>query len=62
MHKHQLRLALATATAAALTGGLLSFAASPATAADSATVPHADFNGDGLADVGVAADGSEGFS
>lgn len=56
MHKHQLRLALATATAAALTGGLLSFAASPATAADSATVPHADFNGDGIGDVAFSAD------
>ncbi|GAA3568109.1 FG-GAP and VCBS repeat-containing protein [Streptomyces osmaniensis] len=58
MHKHQLRLALATATAAALTGGLLSFAASPATAADSATVPHADFNGDGIGDVAFSADGA----
>lgn len=58
MHKHQLRLALATATAAALTGGLLSFAVSPATAADSATVPHADFNGDGIGDVAFSADGA----
>ncbi|MEU9657735.1 FG-GAP and VCBS repeat-containing protein [Streptomyces chartreusis] len=58
MHKHQLRLALATATAAALTGGLLSFAASPAIAADSATVPHADFNGDGIGDVAFSADGA----
>ncbi|MEU4033501.1 hypothetical protein [Streptomyces collinus] len=45
MHKHR-RLALATATTAALTGGgLLTFAA-PATAVDSATVAKADFNGD----------------
>ncbi|MFG1666298.1 FG-GAP and VCBS repeat-containing protein [Streptomyces sp. Y7] len=58
MHKHQLRLALATATAAALTGGLLTFAASPATAADSTTVPHADFNGDGIGDVAFSADGA----
>ncbi|MFE5816234.1 VCBS repeat-containing protein [Streptomyces sp. NPDC056479] len=58
MHKHHLRLALATATAAALTGGLLTFAASTATAADSATVPHADFNGDGRGDVAFSADGA----
>lgn len=46
MHKHR-RLALATATTAALTGGLLTFAAaSPATAADSVKVAKADFNGD----------------
>ncbi|MFC5214489.1 FG-GAP-like repeat-containing protein [Streptomyces coerulescens] len=58
MHKHHLRLALATATAAALTGGLLTFAASTATAADSTTVPHADFNGDGRGDVAFSADGA----
>ncbi|MDF3142953.1 MULTISPECIES: VCBS repeat-containing protein [unclassified Streptomyces] len=62
MHKHHprrtARLALATATAAALTGGLLSFAASTATAADSTTVPHADFNGDGIGDVAFSADGA----
>ncbi|MFD9440148.1 FG-GAP and VCBS repeat-containing protein [Streptomyces sp. NPDC060006] len=59
MHKH-LRLTLATATAAALTGGLLTFAASAATAADSAAVAaaDADFNGDGLADVAVSATGA----
>jgi hypothetical protein len=46
MHKHR-RLALATATTAALTGGLLTFAAaSSATAADSVKVAKADFNGD----------------
>ncbi|MFJ8637062.1 VCBS repeat-containing protein [Streptomyces sp. NPDC093568] len=58
MHKHHLRLALATATAAALTGGLLTVAASTATAADSTTVPHADFNGDGRGDVAFSADGA----
>ncbi|MEV8558227.1 hypothetical protein AB0478_17590 [Streptomyces sp. NPDC051917] len=46
MHKHR-RLALATATTAALTGGgLLTFAASPATAVDSAKFAKADFNSD----------------
>ncbi|MEU7422350.1 FG-GAP and VCBS repeat-containing protein [Streptomyces sp. NPDC040750] len=57
MHKHR-RLALATATAAALTGGLLTFAASPATAADSATVAKADFNGDHIGDVAASAPGA----
>ncbi|MFE9771335.1 VCBS repeat-containing protein [Streptomyces sp. NPDC005931] len=53
---HQtLRLALATATAGALTGGLLTFAATPATAADSTHVAEADFNGDGRGDVAVSA-------
>ncbi|MCF3133950.1 FG-GAP and VCBS repeat-containing protein [Streptomyces olivochromogenes] len=54
MHTH-LRLALATATAAALTGGLLTFAASPATAADSVKVAKADFNGDGIGDIATSA-------
>ncbi|MER5749228.1 VCBS repeat-containing protein [Streptomyces sp. NPDC002088] len=54
MHKH-LRIALATATAAALTGGLLSFASTAATAADSTAVPFADFNNDGKADVAFSA-------
>ncbi|MER5401002.1 hypothetical protein [Streptomyces sp. NPDC002599] len=46
MHKHR-RLALATPTTAALTGGPLAFAAaSPATAAGSVKVAKADFNGD----------------
>ncbi|MFC8517761.1 FG-GAP and VCBS repeat-containing protein [Streptomyces sp. NPDC057257] len=54
MHK-PLRLALATATAAALTGGLLTFSAATATAADSMHVPQADFNGDGIGDVAVSA-------
>ncbi|TXS50189.1 hypothetical protein EAO75_10285 [Streptomyces sp. uw30] len=58
MQKHHLRLALATATAAALTGGLLTFAASTATAADSTRVPRADFNGDGIGDVAFSADGA----
>ncbi|MFF9772633.1 FG-GAP-like repeat-containing protein [Streptomyces sp. NPDC013978] len=57
MHKH-LRLALATASAAALTGGLLTFSAVTATAADSATVPQADFNNDGYGDVAFSADGA----
>ncbi|GAB2864020.1 FG-GAP repeat protein [Streptomyces deserti] len=50
-----LRLALATATAAALTGGLLTFASAPATAADSTRVAQADFNGDGKGDVALSA-------
>lgn len=54
MHTHR-RLALATATAAALTGGLLTFAGSPATAADSVKVAKADFNGDGIGDVATSA-------
>jgi hypothetical protein len=54
MHKN-FGLALATATAAALTGGLLTFSAATATAADSTTVPQADFNGDGRGDVAFSA-------
>jgi hypothetical protein len=50
-----LRLALATATAAALTGGLLSAVAVTATAADATVVPQADFNGDGRGDVAFSA-------
>ncbi|MFF6997728.1 FG-GAP repeat protein [Streptomyces sp. NPDC008313] len=57
MHKH-LRIALATAAAATLTGGLLTFTAVSAVAADSATVPQADFNGDGIGDVAFSASGS----
>ncbi|WP_330338742.1 FG-GAP-like repeat-containing protein [Streptomyces sp. NBC_00557] len=57
MHLHT-RLALATATAAALTGGLLTFAASPATAADSFKVAKADFNGDGIGDIATSAVGA----
>jgi hypothetical protein len=57
MHQH-LRTTLATAAAAALTGGLLTLAATPATAADSMHVPQADFNGDGLGDVGFSAWGA----
>ncbi|WP_406258261.1 FG-GAP repeat protein [Streptomyces nigra] len=48
MHKHHLRLALATATTAALTGGLLSVVATPAAAATGQY--SADFNGDGYKD------------
>ncbi|MGV9337380.1 FG-GAP-like repeat-containing protein [Streptomyces sp. NPDC003688] len=51
------RLALATATAAALTGGLFTVAAAPATAADSVRVARADFNGDGYGDVATSAPG-----
>ncbi|UUU23806.1 FG-GAP and VCBS repeat-containing protein [Streptomyces sp. DSM 40750] len=54
MHKH-LRLALATASAVALTGGLLTFSAVTATAADSVHQPTADFNGDGFGDVAYSA-------
>ncbi len=54
MHKH-LRLALATAAAATLTGGLLTFSAATATAADSVHHPVADFNGDGYGDVAYSA-------
>jgi FG-GAP-like repeat/FG-GAP repeat len=57
MHK-PLRLALATATAAALTSGLLAFSTVTSTAADSTTVPQADFNGDGIGDVAFSADGA----
>ncbi|MFG2125077.1 VCBS repeat-containing protein [Streptomyces sp. NPDC048710] len=57
MHK-PLRLALATATATALTGGLLTFSAVTATAADSTSVPQADFNGDGIGDTAFSADGA----
>ncbi|WP_409470732.1 VCBS repeat-containing protein [Streptomyces sp. HC307] len=56
--QHTLRLALATATAAALTGGLLTFTAATATAADSTAVAQADFNGDGVGDVAFSADGA----
>ena len=57
MHK-PLRLALATASAVALTGGLLTFSAVSATAADSTQVPRADFNGDGVGDVAFSASGA----
>ncbi|MGW1880176.1 FG-GAP and VCBS repeat-containing protein [Streptomyces sp. NPDC001975] len=49
------RLALATAAAAALTGGLLTFSAASATAADSFKVARADFNGDGIGDIATSA-------
>ncbi|ADI04599.1 integrin-like protein [Streptomyces bingchenggensis BCW-1] len=57
MHKH-LRIALATAAAASLTGGLLTLPAAMAIAADSTTVPQADFNGDGIGDVAFSAAGA----
>jgi hypothetical protein len=51
--RHSLRITLATATAAALTGGLLTLAAIPATAA---TAKYADdFNGDGYRDLVTSA-------
>ncbi|MGX2997388.1 VCBS repeat-containing protein [Streptomyces sp. JNUCC 64] len=56
MHQRT-RLVLATATAAALTGGLLTFAAAPAAAAPLAS-SEADFNKDGYADVAVSASGA----
>jgi hypothetical protein len=53
-----LRLALATAAAAALTGTLLTATAGTATAADSTHAPKADFNGDGIGDVAFSASGA----
>ncbi|WP_405586371.1 FG-GAP repeat domain-containing protein [Streptomyces sp. NBC_01092] len=65
-HPRPARLALATATAAALTGGLLTFAAPPATAAAEDRPYEADFNGDGYGDVALAAPyvklGDKGFA
>ncbi|MEV6168080.1 FG-GAP repeat protein [Streptomyces sp. NPDC051954] len=52
---HHRRLALATVTAAALTGGLLTFTAPTATAATPARAFQADFNRDGYGDVAFAA-------
>lgn len=57
MHKH-LRIALATAAAASLTGGVLTLPTTTAMAADSTTVPQADFNGDGIGDVAFSAAGA----
>ncbi|MEU1669217.1 integrin alpha [Streptomyces sparsogenes] len=57
MHKH-LRIALATAAVASLTGGALTLPTAPAMAADSTTVPRADFNGDGTGDVAFSAAGA----
>ncbi|MEU0804283.1 integrin alpha [Streptomyces sp. NPDC005970] len=57
MHKH-LRIALATAAAASLTGGVLTLSTTTAMAADSTTVPQADFNGDGIGDVAFSAAGA----
>jgi hypothetical protein len=61
------RLALATAAAAALTGTLLSATAGTATAADGTATaadgtraPRADFNGDGIGDVAFSASGNFG--
>ncbi|MBA2945218.1 FG-GAP and VCBS repeat-containing protein [Streptomyces himalayensis] len=57
MHKN-LRLAFATAAAATLTGGLLTFSAATATAADSVHHHEADFNGDGYGDLAYSAGSS----
>jgi hypothetical protein len=54
MHKH-LRIALATAATAALTGGLLTFTTTTALAADSVHHHEADFNGDGYGDTAFSA-------
>ncbi|MFF0184859.1 FG-GAP-like repeat-containing protein [Streptomyces sp. NPDC005244] len=54
-HPHHVRLALATATAAALTGGLLGLSATTAAAVGTARAYTADFNGDGYGDVAFAA-------
>ncbi|MER6914824.1 FG-GAP-like repeat-containing protein [Streptomyces sp. NPDC000594] len=50
------RTALATAAAVALTGGMVTISASPASAAGSGL--HADFNGDGYVDIAVSASGA----
>ncbi|MEU1038093.1 FG-GAP repeat protein [Streptomyces sp. NPDC005551] len=57
MHKH-LRIALATAAAATLTGGLLTFTTTTALAADSVHHHEADFNGDGYGDTAFSAGNS----
>ncbi|MGW6156670.1 FG-GAP repeat protein [Streptomyces sp. NPDC055144] len=54
MHKH-IRIALATAAAVALTGGLLSLSTGSALAADSVHHHEADFNHDGYGDVAYSA-------
>ncbi|MER5951306.1 VCBS repeat-containing protein [Streptomyces sp. NPDC001904] len=51
----RIRIATATAVAAALTGGLLAVSAGSAGAADSVHHPKADFNGDGYGDLAVSA-------
>ncbi|MET9498411.1 FG-GAP-like repeat-containing protein [Streptomyces sp. NPDC006552] len=55
MHSRHIRLALATAVAAAATGGLLGAAAGPSAAADSVHHHEADFNHDGIGDVAFSA-------
>ncbi|MEU8483795.1 FG-GAP and VCBS repeat-containing protein [Streptomyces sp. NPDC048641] len=57
MHKH-IRIALASAAAAALTGGLLSLSTGAALAADSVHHHEADFNGDHIGDVAFSAGSS----
>jgi hypothetical protein len=56
---HSTRTALATLAAAAVTGGLLTFAAAPsASAVDGAVASQADVNGDGVGDVIGSAHGA----
>ncbi|MER5477358.1 VCBS repeat-containing protein [Streptomyces sp. NPDC002734] len=58
MHR-KTRTALATVAAVAVTGGLLTFAATaPALAVDGTVASQADFNGDGVGDVATSADGA----
>ncbi|MFI8305390.1 hypothetical protein ACIF80_18475 [Streptomyces sp. NPDC085927] len=57
MHQHPVRLALATATATALTGGLLVLSAPSAAAAPSGLA--GDFNGDGYRDVAIGASSAD---
>ncbi|MEU1001345.1 VCBS repeat-containing protein [Streptomyces tibetensis] len=54
----RVRLAVATAAAAALTGTLLSATAGTAAAADGTHAARADFNGDGIGDVAFSATGA----
>ncbi|WP_407560102.1 FG-GAP and VCBS repeat-containing protein [Streptomyces sp. 184] len=56
MH-HRIRIALAAATAAAVSGGLLAVASGPASAAEPSGAV-VDFNGDGVRDVAVSAPGA----
>jgi hypothetical protein len=58
MHR-KTRTALAAVAAAAVTGGLLTFAAAPsALAVDGTVASQADFNNDGIGDVATSADGA----
>ncbi|NGN64626.1 VCBS repeat-containing protein [Streptomyces sp. A7024] len=57
MHK-RFRITLATAAAAAVTGGLLALTGSPAASAAEELRPMADFNGDGVRDLATSASGA----